>query len=225
VRLLLLGAPGAGKGTQGKRLADACHVTHIATGDIIRDHIARGTEFGKQVEAAIAGGNFAPDADILYWVNRRLGEPDAAQGYILDGFPRDLAQAKAFDAEAIQGNAFDLVLELIVQEERLLDRLSGRLVCPACDRVYHRIFCPPQKPDVCDVDGTLLVQRPDDAPIAVRHRLEVYEQVTLPLRRYYAEQGTLNSVSASGDPESVFEKLFRVVQPFCDGKKSARVGV
>lgn len=224
MRLLLLGLPGAGKGTQGKRLAESLGLPHVATGDIIRDHIARGTEFGRKIEQGIAAGNFAPDEDIIYWVTRRLEEPDARDGYILDGFPRDLAQARVFD-DQFGGRALDCVAELTIRENVLVERLAGRLVCPHCDRVYHSQFCPPQRPGLCDFDGTELVRRPDDDPAAVRHRIGVYEQVTLPLRQYYDAQGLLRSVDAEGDPDEVTQRLTAVVQPFANGLKNARLGV
>ena len=149
MRLLLLGLPGAGKGTQGQRLSQKFGMPHIATGDLIRDHIARGTEFGRKVEAAIAAGNFASDEDIIYWVSQRLAEADAREGYILDGFPRDLTQGRTFDAQA-EGHALDQVLELAISEDALVERLAGRLICPHCDRVYHVKFCPPERDGVCD---------------------------------------------------------------------------
>jgi adenylate kinase len=224
VRLLLLGPPGAGKGTQGTRLAETLGLPHIATGDIIRDHIARGTEFGRKIEQGIAAGNFAPDGDIIYWVDRRLDEPDARDGYILDGFPRDLAQAQIFDAQS-DGRALDCVAELTIREDALVSRLAGRLVCPHCDRVYHVQFCPPKQPGLCDFDGTELVRRPDDEPAAIHHRFDVYESVTLPLRQYYDAQGILHSVDAEGDPVDVNRRLRAVIRPFASGLKNARLGV
>lgn len=224
MRLLLLGLPGAGKGTQGQRLAQAFGLPHIATGDIIRDQIARRTEFGRKIEAAIAAGNFASDDDIIYWVMRRLAEFDAQAGYILDGFPRDLAQAQTFDTQ-VGGQALDCVLELVIHEDVLIERLAGRLVCPQCDRVYHVTFCPPKQPGVCDCDGSVLVRRPDDEAQAVRHRIDVYEKVTLPLRQYYGAQGTLRSVDAEGEPDAVYQRLAAVVQPFAGRLKNARLRV
>jgi len=172
MRLVLLGPPGAGKGTQGRALAAIYGVPHIATGDIVRDHIARRTEFGCRIEAAIAAGNFVADADILYWTGVRLAEPDAADGYILDGFPRDLAQAEAWK------QALDFVIDLEIAEEALVERLSGRLVCPVCDTVYNTTQHPPKQPGLCDNEGAALVRRPDDEPNAVRHRLDVYRTRT-----------------------------------------------
>ncbi len=213
MRLVLLGPPGAGKGTQGQRLSLELGVPHVATGDIVRDHIARGTEFGRKVEAAIAAGNFAPDDDILYWVERRLAEPDAAGGYILDGFPRDLAQARAWDAEARrQKSPLDAVVELTIAEDALIARLSGRLVCPVDGATYQETMHPPRVPGRCDLDGTPLVRRPDDGPDAVRHRLRVYEDLTLPLRDYYGAEGLLHSVAADGDAEKVTRRVLAALR-------------
>ncbi len=201
MRLVLLGPPGAGKGTQGQALAAHFGVPHVATGDIIRDHIARKTEFGRKVEAAIAAGNFASDEDVLYWVSRRLAETDAQTGYILDGFPRDLAQAQAFTAP------LDAVVDLEIAEDALIERLAGRLVCPACGETYHVTQRPPLRAGFCDHDGTPLVRRPDDEPAAIRRRLRVYHDLTEPLQSYYARRGLLRQVDASGAAEAVTERI------------------
>jgi len=197
----LLGPPGAGKGTQGSALADAYGVPHVATGDIIRDHIARGTEFGRKVEAQTAAGNFVSDADVIYWVGRRLCEPDASAGYILDGFPRDTAQAEAFTEPV------DVVVDLVVNDEALIERLSGRLICPVCETTYHVTGQAPERPGFCDKDGTPLVRRPDDDPDAVRHRLELYHQVTEPLQEYYKRRGLLIRVDALGEPKAITGRI------------------
>ena len=201
MRLVLLGPPGAGKGTQGRALAEQYAVPHVSTGEMVRDHIARQTEFGRKVEAAIAAGNFASDSDILYWVGKRLGEPDAQRGYVLDGFPRDLAQAEAF------GPALDAVIDLEIAEEALVERLSGRLVCPVCGTVYNIRHQPPRVPGRCDKDGAALTRRPDDEPDAVRRRLQVYRERTAPLQEYYAKRGLLRRVNAEGDPADVTARV------------------
>ncbi len=201
MRLALLGPPGAGKGTQGQALARAFGVPHVATGEIIRDQIARGTEFGRRVEAQIAAGNFVSDADVLYWVGKRLDAPDAAGGYILDGFPRDTAQAEAFE------EPLDVVVGLMVADEALIERLSGRLVCPLCETAYHVAMHPPRRPGLCDRDGTPLVRRPDDDPAAVRRRLDIYHRVTEPLQAYYDRRGLLVQVDALGEPEAVTARI------------------
>ncbi len=201
MRLVLLGPPGAGKGTQGKALAEIYQIPHIATGNIIRDHIARRTEFGKKIEAATAAGNFVPDGDILFWVNQRLSESDTQNGYILDGFPRDVAQAEAFQT------MLDAVVDLEVAEGALIERLSGRLVCPVCGTVYNATQNPPKAAECCDNEGAALVRRPDDEPLAVRHRLQVYRELTAPLQAYYERRGLLRRVDASGSPALVTERV------------------
>ena len=173
----------------------------MATGDIVRDHIARQTEFGRRIEAAIAAGNFAADQDILYWVSRRLAEPDALAGYILDGFPRDVAQAEEF------GQSVDAVIDLEIAVDALIERLSGRLVCPVCDTVYNVQHHPPRCPGVCDNDGAALVRRPDDDPEAVRRRLQVYRDLTEPLQTYYEQRRLLRRVNALGSAATVTARI------------------
>ena len=213
MRLVLLGPPGAGKGTQGLRLAGHFGVPHVATGDIIRDHIARQTDFGRKIEAAIAAGNFAPDEDIVYWVGRRLAEPDARVGYVLDGFPRDLAQAKTLnDWRRDKGLRLNAVVALTMSAEQLVERLSGRLVCPVDGEIYHVRHRPPRVAGRCDCDGTALFRRPDDAPEAVRHRFQIYNDRTLPLLEFYHAQGLLRTVDAAGDADSVFRHVIFALQ-------------
>ncbi len=203
--MVLLGPPGAGKGTQGQTLARTFGVPHVASGEIIRDQVARGTEFGRKVEAQIAAGNFVSDADVLYWVGQRLAAPDAAGGYVLDGFPRDTAQAEAFAAP------LDVVVDLMIADEALIARLSGRLVCPQCETAYHVVSRPPRRSGVCDRDGTPLVRRADDDPEAVRRRLQVYHQLTEPLQAYYERRSLLVRVDALGPPPVVTERILSAV--------------
>jgi adenylate kinase len=212
VRIVLLGPPGSGKGTQGARLAEYYQVPHIATGDIIRDQIARKTSFGQKVQAAIAAGNFAPDGDILKAVSERTAEADAQTGCILDGFPRDILQARIYDELlAEQGEQLDAVVEFVVSEAELIQRLSGREVCPTCGAVYHLEQCPPKAAGICDFDQTPLVIRPDDRPDAIKHRFEVYRTETLPLTDYYAKQHKLVTVNASGDVNQITEDIIRAI--------------
>ncbi len=221
MRLVLLGLPGSGKGTQGGLLAAHYEVPHIATGDILRDHIARGTEFGMKVQAAIAAGNFAPDGDVLFWVCDRLSEPDARAGYILDGFPRDLVQAKAFDARnELICESLDAVVELAIDEAVLLERLQGRLVCAKCGETYHVANKPPRTSGQCDLDGEPLHRRPDDEPEAVRQRFLVYRQLTQPLSEYYAAAGVYVAVDAQGPSSEVFER----VRLSLEGRKNGATG-
>ena len=210
MRLVLLGPPGAGKGTQGQALAAFYAVPHVATGDIVRDHIARGTKFGRKIEAAIAAGNFASDQDIIYWVGRRLAEPDAQAGYILDGFPRDVPQAEAFD-QPIFNQPVDAVVDLEIAEAALVERLSGRLICPVCGTVYNQQHHPPKQAGRCDNEGATLVRRPDDEPDAVRRRLQVYRDLTAPLQAYYDKRGLLRRVDAEGNPNAVTQRILSAI--------------
>ena len=205
MRLLLLGPPGAGKGTLGRALSRCFQVPHVAAGDIIRDHIARETEFGRGVKAQIAQGNFASDADILYWVSRRLEEPDAAPGYVLDGFPRAVSQAVAFDG------ALDAVLWLRINEAERQVRLAGRLTCPHCGAIYHQSSLPPVRPWTCDLDGAMLIRRPEDDQDEQRQR--IYSEVTAPLEHFYAAHNLILPIESSGSPEQV---MMRAMQALAD---------
>ncbi len=205
MRLVLLGPPGAGKGTQGQALAARLGVPHVATGDLIRDHIARKTDFGCKVEAAIAEGNFASDEDILYWVSRRLQEPDAQNGYILDGFPRDLAQARAFP------HSLDLVFWLGMDDESLIGRMAGRLVCPICGSVYHVSYRPPKRAGYCDREGAGLARRPEDSPDKLHYRLVLNESQMGPLEPYYDAAGLMVHVDATGTPDEMTSRLLNVL--------------
>ena len=203
MHLVLLGPPGAGKGTQGQALALHFGVPHVASGDLIRNHIERGTEFGKEVEAATAAGNFVPDKDILYWIGRRLLEPDAAAGFVLDGFPRDLAQAQAFKWP------LNAVVELVLAEDAVIKRLAGRMVCSLCGAIYNTFSHLPRVNSTCDLDGEALIRRPDDESDAIRRRLVVYHRMTLPLREYYVERDLLLSVDAAGTVDEVQRRILK----------------
>jgi len=201
MRLVLLGPPGAGKGTQGQALALEFGIPHVATGDIIREHIARRTEFGCKIEAAIAAGNFASDEDINYWVARRLAEPDAQIGYILDGFPRDLAQAQAFE------EPLDAVFWLDLSEETLIERMAGRWVCLSCGAVYHDVHRLPQRTGQCDNDGLFLVRRPEDALDKLSYRLELNKSQMWPVAEYYATRNLLTRIDGTGDAGEVTQRI------------------
>lgn len=183
VRMVLVGPPGAGKGTQARELADRFHLAHIATGDILREQVKQGTPLGKQAKEYMESGGLVPDELIISMVLERLASTD---GFILDGFPRSTVQAVKLD-EALQkmGRPLNLVVELSVPDQELVERLSLRRSCPQCQRTYHLKNNPPKKPGVCDADGTALVQRKDDKEETIRHRLEVYHQQTEPILKYY----------------------------------------
>ena len=209
-QLVIIGPPGAGKGTQAAKLAERYGIVHIATGDMIREEIAKGTPLGRRVDELIAGGDFIGDDEMIVMVCDRLAKPDAAHGFILDGFPRDLAQARKF-SETPDGKSLDAVIVLEVVEDEIVERLSGRLVCPTCGRSYQVKLDPPKDDTRCDLDGTLLVRRPDDTLAAVRHRLDVYRRVTAPLIDYYKERGLAITIDASAAPDKVFKDIERAL--------------
>ena len=208
LRFVLLGPPGSGKSTQGTRISAKFGVPLLGSGDLIRRHIARGTEFGKKVEAQIAAGNFAPDADILYWMKRRLEEPDAAAGWVLDGFPRDVSQAWSFDQE-LGVMAHEMrAIEIRLRSRRAEARLIGRRICGECGRTL--------KPGDIGDDGLCgcggaLTRRPDDEGEAVRRRMAIYRSITAPVVDYYAQDSRLASIDGDGTEDEVFERLLRAM--------------
>ncbi len=206
--VILLGAPGAGKGTQAAGLAATFGLIHVASGDLFRDHVARGTELGHLAQSYMERGVLVPDDVTVRMVLERLSEPDAQAGVILDGFPRTLGQAKALAAALKrQGKKVDCVLYIEVSEEVLLTRLSGRLTCRTCGAVYHKVFSPPQRAGVCDKDGGELYERPDDAVETARKRLQVYLAQTAPLIAYYKRQKVLMGINGDQTVERVAADL------------------
>lgn len=205
-----MGAPGSGKGTQAQRLIQRLGIPQISTGDLLRSAVARGTDYGRRAQAAMNSGQLVVDEIVLGIIRERLAEPDAAGGFILDGFPRNLAQARALDAMlASLGVALDAVLLLEVDYAEIVRRISGRRSCPQCARVYNAPASTPQGPPRCDhcADRPVLVQRPDDEEATVRRRLEVYERETRPLAQFYAAQGLLQTVAAEAPVEVVTQHL------------------
>ncbi len=210
--LILLGPPGAGKGTQAKLLSLEYRVPHISTGDMFRDHKARGTEIGKKVQAIIDAGGLVTDDVTNAMVKDRLSRPDVGEGFILDGYPRTVAQAEYLDGLLhSMGRAIERVVSYEVAEEVLVERLSGRRSCPQCGAVYHVSENPPRRSGVCDRDGAGLVQRDDDKPETVRRRLEEYWVKTEPLRRYYGERGLISSIDGVGSPEGILAATKRLL--------------
>jgi len=202
--LILLGPPGAGKGTQAKLLARTLQIPHISTGDMFRDHKARGTELGKKVQAIMDAGGLVPDEVTNALVKDRLSRPDVQGGFILDGYPRTTAQAEYLDRLLLSlGQKIGRVLSYEVAQELLVDRMSGRRSCAKCGAVYHVSANPPRKAGVCDRDETALVQRDDDRPETVLRRLQEYEAKTEPLKRYYHERGGLAEVEGVGTPDEI----------------------
>jgi adenylate kinase len=202
--LVLLGPPGAGKGTQAKLLAQGYGVPHISTGDMFRDHKARGTDIGKKVAEIMAAGGLVTDDVTNAMVKERLGRPDVAPGFILDGYPRTTAQAEFLDQILRSlGRAITRCLSYEVAEEVLVERMSGRRSCPKCGAVYHVTQSPPQRDGWCDRDGTGLLQRDDDKPETVKKRLQEYAAKTEPLRRFYRDRNLLAEIGGVGTPEGI----------------------
>jgi adenylate kinase len=210
--IVLLGAPGSGKGTQAERIAPAFDLPHISTGDILRGAVKAGTELGRTAKRFMDAGELVPDEVVIGIIRERLGEPDTATGFMLDGFPRTLEQATALDEMlAGAGRGLRFVLLIDVPEEELVQRLAGRRACRSCGRGYNVVFDPPRVEGVCDVCGGDLFQRDDDNEDTVRNRLAVYRRQTEPLVGYYRDKGILATVYGGGrTPDQVFadvEKL------------------
>ncbi len=203
MRLVLLGPPGSGKGTQGAKLAQALGVPRISTGDILRQNVAEGTELGRRAKVFMESGKLVPDDLVIAMTAERLKAPDARRGFILDGFPRTIAQAEAL----AKLTTVDAVVNLFLEPEELVKRSAGRRVCPTCASVYHVVTNPPRKPGVCDKCGSALVTRPDDREEVVRTRIETYERQTAPLVQYYKDRGILREVYASGLIDEISERV------------------
>ncbi len=206
-RIVFLGPPGAGKGTQAAELARELGFVHLSTGDLLRAAVAEGSDLGRAADGHIRAGRLVPDELVLAIVRERLGRPDARAGFILDGFPRNLAQARALEGFA----PLELVVAFEIDPRQLVARLSGRRICPNCGTVYHLDARPPRVAGRCDRDGTELVQRPDDRPEAVEVRLRVYAEQTAPLLDYYRDLGLLRAVDVAGTPAEVASRLRRLI--------------
>jgi adenylate kinase len=207
MRIVLLGAPGSGKGTQAQRLQTKYGVPQVSSGDLLRDAVARGTELGKQAKSVMDAGQLVSDHIVLGLIRERLSRPDAANGFILDGFPRNIEQANALNMllEEI-GQPLDAVLLLDVRNETLMQRLAGRRICPKCGTVYN-VHTLPAGVNTCAKDGTELYQRPDDKEEVIGKRLAVYDQQTKPLVEHYSKLGLLRKVAGEGELEEVFERM------------------
>jgi adenylate kinase len=205
-RVIFLGPPGAGKGTQARELAREWGVPQIATGDMLREAVAAGAPLGREAKAYMERGALVPDEVIVGLIRERLAQPDAKEGFILDGFPRTIPQAEALDRLLRElGQALDRVIFFDVSEAELLRRLTGRRSCPKpdCQATYHLVYNPPKRDGVCDRCGTALVQRADDSEATVRHRLKVYTDQTAPLLDYYRGRKLLDTVPGEGAIEAI----------------------
>ena len=208
--VILLGAPGAGKGTQASQLSEDLSLPHVATGDLFRMHLKNGTTFGTTAKSYMEAGKLVPDEVVLDMLFDRVGEADCADGYLLDGFPRTLPQAEALDARLDGVNL--LVLNLEVSDEAIVGRAAGRLLCKSCNAIYHKETKPPAIEGVCDRCGGELYQRKDDAPEVVRERLGVYHKQTRPLVDHYAAKGVLQNIDGERDPAEVRESLLNEIK-------------
>ena len=222
--VILLGPPGAGKGTQSKQIVDRYGIPQVSTGDLLRDHVARGTELGLEAKAIMARGELVPDELMYGIVASRLREPDCRRGFILDGFPRTAAQAGWLDA-FLEKEVFDnpeklercppIVIQLLVDYNQLLLRIAGRRSCPTCGRLYNIHSQPPLADELCDVDGFKLVIREDDREEVVSERLATYERQTKPVAQYYRAQRRLIAVNADRTMEEVTAQIFGVIDSHC----------
>jgi adenylate kinase len=212
MRMILLGPPGSGKGTQAKLLCERRKLVHVGTGDILREAARLGTPAGKLAEPYIRGGKLVPDELVNDLINERFRRPDRPEQFVMDGYPRTLAQAHAFDEVLRQQHlSLDHVIFVVVGDELIVQRMTGRWSCPKCKATYHLVNNPPQRAGVCDECGTALFQRPDDKEETVRERLRQYHQNTVDLIPYYKARGLLSDVSGEGGIEEVYGRIERVL--------------
>jgi adenylate kinase len=213
MNIIFLGPPGAGKGTQAKILIERYVIPQISTGDMLREHVAKGTELGVKAKEYMEKGQLVPDEIILGMVKERLSQEDAQKGFILDGFPRTVAQAEALDKILEEmGKKIEYVLALIVPDEELVTRLTGRRTCKNCGMMYHIKFKPPKVEGKCDSCGGELYQRPDDNEETVRNRLKVYHNQTAPLIEYYRKKGVLFEVDGSKNIDEITQQLINILE-------------
>ena len=208
LNLVLLGPPGSGKGTQGERLQEDFQLPYYATGDILRAAVRDGTELGKTAKEYMDRGDLVPDQVIIGVITERIENPEAVDGFILDGFPRTMPQAEALDAELEKlGRALTAALLIEVPDEEVVRRLGGRRTCAKNGHIFHVDFDPPKEPDACDIDGSRLLVRDDDKPEVIQHRLEQYHEKTEPLIDYYDEKGLLRRIDGTPSPDEVGDRI------------------
>ena len=212
MKIIMLGAPGAGKGTQAKKIAEKYAIPHISTGDIFRANIKNGTELGKKAKTYMDQGLLVPDELVVDLVVDRVNQDDCANGYVLDGFPRTIPQAEALDkALAGMGQKMDYAINVEVPDENIINRMGGRRACLACGCTYHVQYNPPKEEGICDVCGAKLVLRDDDKPETVKKRLDVYHEQTQPLIDFYEKAGVLKEVDGTQDMDAVFQAITEIL--------------
>ena len=212
MKIIMLGAPGAGKGTQAKKIAAKYQIPHISTGDIFRANIKNGTELGNKAKEYMEKGLLVPDELTCDLVVDRIGQEDCKNGYVLDGFPRTIHQAEALKAALEKrGEKMDFAIDVDVPDENIVRRMSGRRACLGCGSTYHIEHIPPKTEGICDVCGGKLVLRDDDAPETVQNRLKVYHEQTQPLLDFYGKEGILKTVDGTLEMEAVFEKITEIL--------------
>jgi adenylate kinase len=215
VRVVLVGPPGAGKGTQAQFIASHLAIPKISTGDIFRFNVSTGTELGRLAKSYMDRGDLVPDEVTVAMVSSRLQEDDAQAGFLLDGFPRNVPQAETLQKMLAEWDVkLDVVVELVVDDDEVVRRLSGRRTCRRCGRVWHVLFDPPARGEFCDDCGGELFQRDDDREQTIRHRLDVYQQQTQPLIAFYADEGTLLGLDATGPVEEITDRALGALRRF-----------
>lgn len=212
MKIIMLGAPGAGKGTQAKKIAEKYGVPHISTGDIFRANIKNGTELGKKAKTYMDQGLLVPDELVVELVADRITQDDCAKGFVLDGFPRTIPQAEALDAALEKmGTSMDYAIDVDVPDENIINRMSGRRACLDCGATYHIVTIPTKVEGICDTCGSKIVLREDDKPETVQKRLEVYHAQTQPLIEYYKKQNVLRTVDGTQPMDEVFEAIVDIL--------------
>ena len=215
MRVVLVGPPGAGKGTQAQFLASHLSIPKISTGDIFRDNVSHGTALGRKAQKYMERGDLVPDEVTIAMITDRLADDDTQAGFLLDGFPRNVPQAETLKKLLTSWETrLDVVLELVVDDDEVVRRLSGRRGCRRCGRIWHVVFDPPVLPGICDDCGGELFQRDDDREETIRHRLEVYQQQTTPLVSFYADEGTLLGLDATGPVDEITERALSALRRF-----------
>ena len=213
MKIIMLGAPGAGKGTQAKKIAEKYSIPHISTGDIFRANIKNNTELGQKAKTYMDKGELVPDELVVDLIMDRFKEADCANGYVLDGFPRTIPQAEVLDKALTElGDKIDYAINVDVPDENIIKRMSGRRACVTCGATYHIVHIPPKKEGVCDTCGSELILRDDDKPETVKNRLDVYHKQTQPLIDFYTEKGVLRSVDGTVDMKDVFAAIVAILE-------------